>query len=165
MHLRVANLSVGKTHGAASATEYIGGAPEDLGIEAQQLGWPSTYKSGVGADTITSGIEVVWTKTPTKWSNGFLTSLYENEWTLVTGPGGAYQWTALNGTKDYPEPFSNTSFNLPRMLTSDLALREDDVFANISRGYLNNFTALTDDFSRAWYLPWPSPSYAINSDG
>lgn len=141
----------GKTHGAASATDYVGGSPAEMDLDEQQLGWPNSYQSGVGADAITSGIEVVWTKTPTQWSNGFFNSLFENDWTLVTGPGGAYQWTALNGTRDYPEPFSNTSFNLPRMLTSDLALREDETFANISRHYLNNFTALTDDFSRAWF--------------
>lgn len=141
----------GKTHGAASPSDYVGGSPAEMDLDEQQLGWPNSYGTGVGADAITSGIEVVWTTTPTQWSNGFFNSLFGNEWTLVTGPGGAYQWTALNGTRDYPEPFSNTSFNLPRMLTSDLALREDETFANISRNYLNNFTALTNDFSRAWF--------------
>lgn len=141
----------GKTHGAASATDYIGAAPEAAGLAGQQLGWANSYGTGAGADAITSGIEVVWTKTPTQWSNGFLGSLYGNEWTLVTGPGGAYQWTALNGTQDYPEPFDNTSFTRPRMMTSDLALREDETFRNISSYYHGNFTALTDDFARAWF--------------
>ncbi|KAF3765295.1 hypothetical protein M406DRAFT_38584 [Cryphonectria parasitica EP155] len=141
----------GKTHGAASSTDYVGPAPDAAGIEDQLLGWANSYKSGVGPDAITSGLEVVWTKTPTKWSNDYLHSLLQNTWTLQTGPGGAWQWIALNGTKDYPSPFSNTTFNLPRMLTSDLALREDPIYYNISLMYMNNFTQLTEDFSRAWF--------------
>lgn len=114
------------------------------------MGWVSSYGTGSGADAITSGIEVVWSTTPTKWSNHFFDSLFGNEWSLEKGPGDAWQWIALNGTKNYPKAFSNSSFDLPRMLTSDLALREDEIYANISKGYHNNFTALTNDFAHAW---------------
>lgn len=139
----------GKTHGAAAGS-YIGGSPTEVDLDGQQLGWANSYQTGAGPDAITSGIEVVWTKTPTKWSNGYLTSLWENEWTVVKGPGGAWQWTAPNGTRDYPSPFDNTTFNLPRMLTSDIALREDSIYANISKAYLNDFEGLTNDFAHAW---------------
>lgn len=139
----------GKTHGAGPS-DAVGAAPEGAGIEDQQFGWLSTYNSGVGADAITSGLEVVWSKTPTKWSNAFLNSLFHNEWTLETGPGGNWQWTALNGTRDYPRAFDNTTFDLPRMLTSDLSLRQDPTYANISMTYLNDFDKLTNDFAHAW---------------
>lgn len=150
--LIISTHATGKTHGAASPDKYVGGAPATSGLEEQQFGWPSTYNTGAGPDAITSGIEVVWSKTPTKWSNDFLHSLFGNEWTLQTGPGGAYQWIALNGTKDYPSAFSNTTFNLPRMMTSDLALREDPTYANISMAFRDDFTTFTNEFAHAWYV-------------
>ncbi|KAL1882969.1 Catalase-peroxidase 2 [Diaporthe australafricana] len=138
----------GKTHGAFDGSE-VGGAPEAADLGEQQLGWAGSFKEGTGS--FTSGLEVTWSKTPTKWTNNFLESLFHNEWSLVESPGGAHQWEALNATANYPLPFSNSSFQKPRMLTSDLALRHDEVYANISQTYLANFTKLTDDFSRAWY--------------
>ncbi|PSR80327.1 catalase/peroxidase HPI [Coniella lustricola] len=140
----------GKTHGAASS-DYVGNVPATAGIEEQQLGWENSYGTGVGPDTITSGLEVIWTKTPTKWSNGYLHSLLDNTWVLEEGPGGNWQWIAPNATRDYPSAFSNTTFNLPRMMTSDIALRDDPIYYNISMMYLNNFTQLTTDFSKAWF--------------
>ncbi|KUI54974.1 Catalase-peroxidase 2 [Cytospora mali] len=141
----------GKTHGAASADDYVGPVPELATLGEQQLGWANSYGTGVGADAITSGIEVVWSKTPTQWSNDFLQSLWGNNWSVTKGPGGAWQWVALNGTLDYPSPFDNTTFNLPRMMTSDIALREDATYANITQGYLKDFPKLTNDFAHAWF--------------
>ncbi|KKY31205.1 putative peroxidase catalase [Diaporthe ampelina] len=138
----------GKTHGAFDGSE-VGGAPEAADLGEQQLGWAGSFKKGTGS--YTSGLEVTWSKTPTKWSNNFLESLFNNEWSLVESPAGAHQWEALNATANYPLPFDNSSFQKPRMLTSDLALLHDPVYANISQTYLANFTKLTDDFSRAWY--------------
>lgn len=138
----------GKTHGAFNGSE-VGGAPEAADLGEQQLGWAGSFKEGTGS--FTSGLEVTWSKTPTKWSNNFLESLFHNEWSLVESPGGAHQWEALNATANYPLPFDNSSFQKPRMLTSDLALLHDPIYSNISQVYLANFTKLTDDFSRAWY--------------
>lgn len=153
--------TTGKTHGAASSDDYVSGAPAASGIEAQQFGWANSYQTGAGPDAITSGIEVVWSKTPTQWGNDFLHSLFGNEWTLQTGPGGAYQWIALNGTNDYPDAFSNTTFHLPRMMTSDLALREDPTYANISKSFRDDFETFTYEFAHAWYVP-PVPSDHAN---
>ncbi|KAH8777728.1 peroxidase/catalase [Diaporthe sp. PMI_573] len=138
----------GKTHGAFDGSA-IGGAPEAADLGEQQLGWAGSFEEGTGS--FTSGLEVTWSRTPTQWSNNFLESLFHNEWSLVESPGGAHQWEALNATANYPLPFDNSSFQRPRMLTSDLALRDDPIYANISQVYLANFTKLTDDFSRAWY--------------
>lgn len=144
-------LFAGKTHGAFDGSE-IGGAPEAADLGEQQLGWAGSFKEGTGS--FTSGLEVTWSKTPTKWSNNFLESLFHNEWSLVESPGGAHQWEALNATANYPLPFDNSSFQKPRMLTSDLALRHDPIYANISQVYLANSTKLTDDFSRACKSSW-----------
>ncbi|POS76400.1 catalase-peroxidase 2 [Diaporthe helianthi] len=138
----------GKTHGAFPGTE-VGAAPEAADIGEQQFGWAGSFKEGTGS--FTSGLEVTWSKTPTKWSNNFLESLFNNKWSLVESPAGAHQWEALDATADYPLPFDNTSFQKPRMLTSDLALREDPIYAKICQGYIANFTKLTNDFARAWY--------------
>ncbi|KAK7743237.1 Catalase-peroxidase 2 [Cytospora paraplurivora] len=140
----------GKTHGAASSTEYVGAVPEAADLGEQQLGWANSYKSGVLADAITSGIEVVWSKTPTRWGNHFIHSLLDNTWTVQTGPGGAKQWIALNGSRDYPSA-DNSSYNLPRMMTSDIALRADPIYNAIVKEYYNNFTKLTHDFAYAWF--------------
>lgn len=142
-------LIAGKTHGAFDGSA-IGGAPEAADLGEQQLGWAGSFEEGTGS--FTSGLEVTWSRTPTQWSNNFLESLFHNEWSLVESPGGAHQWEALNATANYPLPFDNSSFQRPRMLTSDLALRDDPIYANISQVYLANFTKLTDDFSRACKL-------------
>lgn len=142
----------GKTHGAASSDDYVSAVPELADMGEQQFGWANSYGTGNGADTITSGIEVVWSKTPTKWSNSFLQSLWGNQWSVVTGPGGAWQWEAPNGTLDYPSPFDNTTFNKPRMMTSDIALRSDATYINITQTYLHDFDKLTYDFVHACKL-------------
>lgn len=147
--LIVGGHSFGKTHGAASSDDYVSVVPELADMGEQQFGWANSYQSGVGADAITSGIEVVWTKTPTEWSNGFLHSLWSNTWSAVTGPGGAWQWVAKNGSLDYPSPFDNTTFNPPRMMTSDIALRTDPTYINITQGYYADFSKLTNDFAHA----------------
>lgn len=137
----------------------VGDAPELAPMEAQQFGWANSYGTGAGPDAITSGLEVVWSKTPTVWSNDYLHSLLENTWTKQVGPGGNWQWIALNGTLDYPDAFSNTTKHLPRMLTSDIALREDPVYYNICKEWENDFEGLTTAFKYAWYvtvLPPPS---------
>ncbi|CAN8102782.1 unnamed protein product [Discula destructiva] len=141
----------GKTHGAASDSENVGAAPELAPIEAQQLGWANSFGTGAGPDAITSGLEVVWTKTPTLWSNGYLHSLLGNTWTKQVGPGGHWQWIALNGTEDYPDAFSNTTKHLPRMLTSDVALREDPVYYNICKAWADDLDGLTIAFQHAWF--------------
>lgn len=132
--------------------------PELAPIEAQQFGWANSNGTGAGPDAITSGLEVVWSKTPTLWSNDYLHSLLENTWTKQVGPGGNWQWIALNGTQDYPDAFSNTTKHLPRMMTSDIALREDPVYYNICKQWENDFDGLTTAFKYAWYVssfPWP----------
>lgn len=120
-------------------------------MEAQQFGWANSNGTGAGPDAITSGLEVVWSKTPTLWSNDYLHSLLENTWTKQVGPGGNWQWIALNGTLDYPDAFSNTTFHLPRMMTSDIALREDPVYYNICKEWENDFDGLTRAFKYAWF--------------
>lgn len=144
---------LGKCHGAASDSDNVGPAPAAADIEEQGLGWANAYQTGVGPDAITSGIELVWTKNPTQWTNGYLNSLWGNEWSLEKGPGGAYQWIAPNGTRDYPKAFDNTTFDLPKMLTSDIALREDAIYANITLGWKNDFDGLTNAFAHSWYVP------------
>lgn len=138
----------GKTHGAAAGSS-LGPAPEGASIELQDLGYMSSQGSGNGANTTSSGLEVVWTRTPTEWGNGFFVSLMSNEWSLVASPGGAHQWEALNATANVPRAFDNTTFDRPRMLTSDLALRQDPSYNKISTIYAANKTQLTEDFARA----------------
>ncbi|KAH8879775.1 catalase/peroxidase HPI [Thozetella sp. PMI_491] len=141
----------GKTHGAAPSASNVGPEPEAAGIELQGLGWKNSFGTGNADDTISSGLEVIWSKTPTKWSNDFLHSLFNNTWSLVTSPAGAHQWEALNATANYPDPFDSTKFRRPTMLTSDLALINDPVYRNISETYLNNFDLFGDHFARAWF--------------
>jgi catalase-peroxidase len=127
----------GKTHGAGPA-DHVGPEPEAAPIEAQGLGWRSSYGSGKGTDTITSGLEVTWTSTPTRWSNGFFESLFEREWELTESPAGAKQWQATDGSG-------------ATMLTTDLALREDPTYGPISRRFYENPDEFADAFARAWY--------------
>jgi catalase-peroxidase len=142
--------SFGKTHGAAPATN-VGKEPEMAEIESQGFGWSNAYGSGKGADTITSGLEVIWTKTPTRWSNNFFENLFGFEWELTKSPAGAQQWVAKNATDIIPDAYDGSKKHLPTMLTTDLALRFDPVYEKISRRFLENPDAFADAFARAWF--------------
>jgi catalase-peroxidase len=142
--------SFGKTHGAAPSS-HVGKEPEAAGIEQQGLGWSSSYGSGKGADTITSGLEVTWTTTPTKWSNNFFENLFAFEWELTKSPAGAHQWVAKNAEAIIPHAFDGSKKQLPTMLTTDLSLRFDPVYEKISRHFLENPDAFADAFARAWF--------------
>ncbi|KAK7940889.1 bifunctional catalase-peroxidase cat2 [Apiospora aurea] len=140
----------GKTHGAASS-DNVGKEPEDAPIEQQGLGWANGYNSGKGPDTITSGLEVTWTTTPTKWGNGYFTSLFENEWELTKSPAGANQWVAKNAGEVVPHAFDSSKKLKPTMLTTDLSLRFDPAYEKISRRFYENPDQLADVFARAWF--------------
>lgn len=142
--------SFGKTHGAAPAT-HVGKEPEAADIELQGLGWSNSYGSGKGADTITSGLEVIWTKTPTQWSNNFFENLFGFEWELSKSPAGAHQWVAKNADSIIPDAYDGSKKHLPTMLTTDLSLRFDPVYEKISRRFLENPDAFADAFARAWF--------------
>ncbi|MFF5497063.1 catalase/peroxidase HPI [Streptomyces aquilus] len=140
----------GKTHGAGPA-ENVGADPEAAPIEAQGLGWKSTYGSGKAGDAITSGLEVTWTATPTQWSNGFFKNLFEYEYELTTSPAGAHQWVAKNAEAIIPDAHDASKKKLPTMLTTDLSLRFDPVYEQISRRFYENPDQFADAFARAWY--------------
>ncbi|KXJ93658.1 fungal Magkatg2 [Microdochium bolleyi] len=140
----------GKTHGAVKGSN-IGPAPEGASLGEMGLGWHNSVGSGNADLATTSGLEVIWTKTPTKWSNDFLTSLFKNNWTLVESPGGHKQWEALNGTLDYPDPFDKTKFRHATMLTSDLALLHDDIYRPIAQNFQENPEQLAEAFRQAWF--------------
>lgn len=142
--------SFGKTHGAAPAT-HVGKEPEAADLEMQGLGWANSYGSGKGADTITSGLEVIWTKTPTKWSNNFFENLFGFEWELTKSPAGANQWVAKDAPGIIPDAFDSAKKHRPTMLTTDLSLRFDPVYEKISRRFLEHPDELADAFSRAWF--------------
>ncbi|NSL86093.1 catalase/peroxidase HPI [Chitinophaga sp. Mgbs1] len=142
--------SFGKTHGAAPAT-HVGKEPEGADLELQGLGWQNSFGSGKGADTITSGLEVTWTKTPTQWSNNFFENLFAFEWELTKSPAGAHQWVAKNADAIIPDAYDGTRKHLPTMLTTDLSLRLDPVYEKISRRFLENPDAFADAFARAWF--------------
>ena len=140
----------GKTHGAGDPS-HVGADPEAAPIEALGIGWASSFNSGVGTDAITSGLEVVWTQTPTKWSNYFFQNLFENEWALTKSPGGAHQWEAVNAAADIPDPFVPGKFRKPTMLTTDLSLKLDPIYAPISRRFYEDPAAFAKAFAEAWY--------------
>ena len=142
--------SFGKTHGAGPA-DNVGKEPEAASIEQQGLGWSSKYKSGKGPDTITSGLEVIWTKTPTKWSNNYLEYLFKYEWEVTKSPAGANQWVAKDAESFIPDAYDANKKHKPRMLTSDLALRYDPAYEKISRRFLENPGQFADVFTRAWF--------------
>ncbi len=142
--------SFGKTHGAGPA-DNVGADPEDAGFDEQGLGWKNKFKSGKGADTITSGLEVTWTTTPTKWSNNFFENLFGFEWELSKSPAGAQQWVAKGAQAIIPSPDDPTKKRLPTMLTTDLALRMDPAYEKISRRFLEHPEQLADAFARAWF--------------
>ncbi len=140
----------GKTHGAGDAS-LVGKEPEAAGIEEQGLGWKSSYKTGKGKDAITSGLEVTWTATPTKWGIGFFKNLFAYEWELTKSPAGAKQWTAKNAPAIIPDAFDKDKKHVPTMLTTDLSLRFDPAYEKISRKFLDNPDAYADAFARAWF--------------
>ncbi|HEY8733392.1 MAG TPA: catalase/peroxidase HPI, partial [Puia sp.] len=142
--------SFGKTHGAASS-DHVGKEPEAVEIEEQGLGWSNGYGSGKGRDTITSGLEVIWTKTPTRWSNDFFEHLFGYEWELTKSPGGAHQWIAKDADNIIPDAYDSVKKHLPTMLTTDLSLRFDPEYATISRRFHNNPDEFADAFARAWF--------------
>jgi len=140
----------GKTHGAASS-DHVGKEPEAADIESQGFGWNNSYGAGKGADTITSGLEVTWTTTPTQWSNNFFENLFGFEWELTKSPAGAHQWSAKNAEAIIPDAFDGSKKHLPTMLTTDLSLRFDPAYEKISRRFLENPDQFADAFARAWY--------------
>ncbi|MFD8479887.1 catalase/peroxidase HPI [Kitasatospora sp. NPDC059673] len=142
----------GKTHGAGPA-ENVGEAPEGAGLEEMGLGWKSTYGSGKAGDAITSGIEVIWTNTPTTWDNSFFEILFGHEWELTKSPAGAHQWKPKGGAGEgtVPDPFDPAKKHAPQMLTTDLSLRFDPVYEPIARRFLNDPKAFADAFARAWF--------------
>lgn len=140
----------GKTHGAGPA-ESVGDDPEAAPLEAQGLGWASTYRSGKGTDAITSGLEVTWTSTPTRWGNEFFRNLFEYEYELTQSPAGANQWVAKNAEAIIPDAYDASKKHLPTMLTTDLSLRFDPVYEPISRRFYENPDQFADAFARAWY--------------
>jgi len=140
----------GKTHGAGDVTA-VGPEPEAAPIEEQGLGWTSKYASGKGKDAITSGLEVTWTSTPTKWGHGFFKILFGNEWELTKSPAGAHQWVAKNAEAKIPDAFDPNKKHLPTMLTTDLSMRFDPVYEKISRNFLENPDKFADAFARAWF--------------
>ncbi len=144
--------SFGKTHGAGDAS-LVGPAPEAADIEEQGLGWRSAFGTGKGGDTISSGLEVVWTTTPTKWSNGFFHNLFSYEWELTRSPAGAQQWKPKHGAGagTVPDAHDPSKRHAPSMLTTDLALRFDPVYEKISRRFYGNPDRFADAFARAWF--------------
>ena len=142
----------GKTHGAGDK-KHVGPEPEAAPIEEQGLGWKSSFGTGKGNDTITDGEEVIWTNTPTKWSNNFFRILFGYEWELTKSPAGAYQWKPKGGAGagTVPDPHDPSKRRAPSMLTTDLALRFDPVYEKISRRFMENPDQLADAFARAWF--------------
>ena len=142
--------SFGKTHGAGPA-DNVGPEPEAAPLEEQGLGWRSTYGSGKGGDTITSGLEVIWTSTPTQWGADFFENLFEHEWELEESPAGAKQWVAKDAEADVPDAHDPSKKHRPTMLTTDLALRFDPAYEKVSRNFYEHPEQFADAFARAWY--------------
>ena len=140
----------GKTHGAASA-DHVGREPEAAGIAEQGLGWTNRYGSGKGAHTITSGLEVTWTTTPTRWSNNYFENLFRYDWELQKSPAGAHQWVAKDAEETIPDAYDTSLKHRPTMLTTDIALRVDPAYQQIARRFLENPELFADAFARAWF--------------
>ena len=143
----------GKTHGAADADQYVGPEPEGATLEEQGLGWKNSFGSGVAGDTITSGLEGAWTNEPAKWDNGFFDNLFNYEWELVKGPGGAWQWTPKDESAQdtVPDAHDLSKRHAPMMLTTDLSLKVDPIYAAISKRFHENSEEFADAFAKAWY--------------
>ena len=142
--------SFGKTHGAGSA-ENVGVAPEGAAIEEQGFGWKSSFQSGKGADAITSGLEVIWTPTPTQWSHAYLSILFNNEWELTKSPAGAHQWTTVSEAAILPDAYDNNKKHKATMLTSDLALKEDSAYRAVCENFIENPEYFEEAFAKAWF--------------
>ncbi|MDP4662166.1 MAG: catalase/peroxidase HPI, partial [Salibacteraceae bacterium] len=142
--------TLGKAHGAGPATN-VGAEPEAAPIEEQGFGWKSSYKSGKGEDAITSGLEVIWTATPTQWSHMYFMSLFEHEWELTTSPAGGKQWVAKDPKMMVPDAFDKEKTHKPTMFTTDLSLRFDPVYEKISRNFYENPALFDEAFARAWF--------------
>ena len=143
----------GKTHGAADADEYVGPEPEGADLEEQGLGWKNSFGSGKGVHTITSGLEGAWTTAPTKWDNNFFENLFDYEWELVKGIGGAWQWTPKDASAQdtVPDAHDPSKKHAPMMLTTDLSLKADPIYAQISKRFYENPAEFADAFAKAWY--------------
>ncbi len=143
----------GKTHGAADPGKYVGAEPEGAPLEMQSMGWDNSYGTGNAEHTITSGLEGAWTTSPAKWDNNFFENLFGYEWELTKSPAGAYQWTPKNGggANTVPDAHDASVKHAPMMLTTDLALREDPIYAPISKRFYENPDEFADAFARAWY--------------
>jgi len=176
----------GKTHGAAVPADYVGPEPEAAEIQEQGLGWKNKFGKGCGADTIGSGLEVIWTTTPTKWGNNFFENLFKYDWELTKSPAGANQWVAKNGAGagTVPDAHDSSKRHAPTMLTTDLSLRFDPAYEKISRRFYEHPDQFADAFARAWFklthrdmgpiqrylgplvpkeqLPWQDPIPAVN---
>ncbi|EWY36908.1 catalase/hydroperoxidase HPI(I) [Skermanella stibiiresistens SB22] len=140
----------GKTHGAGDPS-FMGPEPEAGALEDQGLGWKSKHGTGYGADAITGGPEVIWTQTPTKWSNYYFENLFKYEWELTKSPAGAWQWRAKDTEPSIPDPFDGSKKRLPTMLTTDLSMRFDPIYEKISRRFHENPDQFADAFARAWF--------------
>jgi catalase-peroxidase len=147
--LIVGGHTLGKTHGAGDG-DLVGPEPEGAPIEQQGLGWKCAFASGKGGDTITSGLEVVWTPTPTQWSNAYLELLYGHEWELTKSPGGAWQFEAKDAEAIIPDPFGGAA-RKPTMLVTDISMREDPIYGQITRRWLDHPEELDAAFAKAWY--------------
>ncbi len=143
----------GKGHGAADPDQFVGAEPEGAPLEQQGLGWKSNYESGKGGDTITSGLEGAWTRSPAKWSHDFFTHMFQYEWELTKSPAGAHQWRPKNndGAGSVPDAHDPESSHAPMMLTSDLALKEDPIYGPISKRFYENPDQFAEVFAKAWY--------------
>jgi catalase-peroxidase len=140
----------GKCHGAGDVA-HVGPEPEAAGIEEQGLGWRNTFGKGMGADTISSGLEVIWTQTPAKWSYYFFENLFAFDWELTKSPAGAHQWVAKNAGEVMPDAHDPSKKHLPTMLTTDLSLRFDPEYEKISRRFYEHPLEFADAFARAWF--------------
>ena len=142
--------TLGKTHGAGPAS-HVGPEPEAASMEEQGFGWTSDYKSGKGADAITSGLEVIWTATPTEWNHGYFKALFNEEWELTKSPAGAHQWVAKDPKVRVPDAFDTTKTHAPTMLTTDLSMIEDPVYREISKRFMENPEEFEEAFAKAWF--------------
>ena len=140
----------GKCHGAGDA-KHVGPEPEAAPIEQQGFGWKSSYKSGKGGDTISSGLEVTWTQTPTQWSNYYFENLFKYDWELTKSPAGAHQWVAKDAPEDIPDAFDASKRHRPTMLTTDLSMRFDPAYEKVSRRFYEHPEEFADAFARAWF--------------
>ena len=143
----------GKTHGAADADQYVGPEPEGAALEEQGLGWKNSFGSGRAGDTITSGLEGAWTTAPAKWDNNFFDNLFNYEWELVKSPAGAWQWTPKDASAQgtVPDAHDSSKKHAPMMLTTDLSLKVDPIYAPISKRLHENPEEFADAFAKAWY--------------